>query len=246
MKRSVWILCSLALGLGGCSSTIHKRFSIDDAPPKSLSLDAKQRLVLVTDKGGKNEKNREYKRIVCAEPSPDALVGIAASGALEAAVATQGSGKIAASLAEAIGELGERTPTIQLLRDGLYRACEAYMNGIFERDDYQRILDGYDTFVVTLIAIEALTQRPRSAPTIIQASTEAKTGSTAEAKTTPPATANPNQGASSSGSGEPVSSEAAEAIKEILLQYYADEKKKYEDAYPKGWNKNEGQTGASN
>jgi hypothetical protein len=130
MKRGVWILCSVALCLGGCSSTIHKRFSIDEAPPSSLSLDAKQRLFLVTDKGGRKGEN---KRVVCAEPRPDAVMGIAASGALKAAMADKGSAKIAASLAEAIGELGDRIPTIQLLRDALYRACEAYLNEYLTR-----------------------------------------------------------------------------------------------------------------
>jgi hypothetical protein len=219
MKRSVWILCSVALCLGGCTSTIHKHFSIDEAPPKSLSLDAKQRLVLVTDKGGKNEKNRENKRVVCAEPSPDAIMGIAASGALEAAVGTQGSGKIAASLAEAIGELGDRTPTIQLLRDALYRACEAYMNGIFDIDDYRVILQAYNEFVVTLLAIEGLTQRPRSAPTIIQSKTEAKIANNPESQTIP-TTGNQNQAPSSSGPVKPVSDEVAKVVRDILCDYY--------------------------
>lgn len=155
-------------GLIGCSSTIHKRFSMDRPSATSISLDAKQRLVVVTDGGGEVGT----RRVLCAEPSPDALVGIAASGALEAVIASKGSGKLAGSLAEAVGELGERTPTIQLLRDGLYRACEAYMNGVVGKVEYRQILSGYDDLVVTLLAIEGLTQRPRSPATMLQPQSE--------------------------------------------------------------------------
>jgi hypothetical protein len=219
MRRGVSILCSVALCLGGCSltSTIHKRFSIDEAPPNSLSLDAKQRLFLVTDKGGQYGANR---RVVCAEPSPDAIMAIAASGELEAAMADKGSAKIAASLAEAIGELGDRTPTIQLLRDALYRACEAYLNGIFGKNDYRQILHAYNEFVVTLLAIEGFTQRPRSAPTIIQSRTDAKIANNPESQTIP-ATGNQNQAPSSSDPGKLVSDEVAQVVRGILNDYYA-------------------------
>ena len=36
----------------GCTGTIFKKFSIDETPPNSVSLDARQRLIIVTDKGG--------------------------------------------------------------------------------------------------------------------------------------------------------------------------------------------------
>ena len=140
------------LVLSACS-TIHERFSIDSTPATSVSLDAKQRLVLVTDKAGLKHDSRA----VCAEPSPDAMVGIASSGALEALIPqAQVNAKLAASLAETLAQLGERTPTIQLLRDALYRACEAYLNGVLSKDEYKDLLYGYDDLVVTLLAIEGI------------------------------------------------------------------------------------------
>lgn len=207
------------LAFVGCSSTIHEQFSIDERPATSLSLDAKQRLFVVTDKGGRNKD----QRVICAEPSPDALVGIAASGALEASMGSEGSAKLAASMAEAIGELGDRTPTIQLLRDGLYRACEAYMNGIYTNDEYKEILYGYDDLVVTLLAIEGLTQRP-SFPIIgMQARTESKATDNPQANTT---------GASSpiekqNNTITPVSKEVAEAVRDILFDYYNLQRQQY-------------------
>ncbi len=210
VKPGVFTLGMLLLA--GCSSTIHERFSIDSPTATSLSLDAKQRLFVVTDKGGADHQ----QHVACAEPSPDSVVGVAASGALEGSFKTEASAKIAGSMAEAIGELGQRTPTIQLLRDGLYRACEAYMNGIYTTVEYQQILRGYDDFVVTLLAVEGLTQRPQLAKTLVQAQTEARTGTTSEGKTPalPPAAANALAAAQ-------ISPEVASTVKDILSSYYS-------------------------
>ena len=141
-----------ALTATGCS-TIYKRFTIDDNPPTSLSVDAKQRLLLVTDNGGPDRK----QHIVCTEPSPDVATSIAASGSLSAVVPGGAKGEASAKSIESLTQLGGRIPTIQLLRDGLFRACEAYMNGALNEKDYRRIVLGYDDFVVALLAIDGLT-----------------------------------------------------------------------------------------
>lgn len=158
------------LALAGCTSTIFKPVSIDSQPSTSLSLDGKQRVVLVTDRGtGSNNK-----RVVCAEPSPDALVGIAASfsGAID--VASKGSAQAAASMAEAVQSIGRRTQTIQLLRDGLYRACEAYLNGAINEEEYKLIISRVDDFAVTLMAIDGLTGGLNVPPTVVRPKTSAK------------------------------------------------------------------------
>lgn len=221
------------LGLMGCTSTIHKRFSIDRPSATSLSLDAKQRLFIVTDRGGPLGN----ARVTCAEPSPDAIMGIAASGALEASILDKGSAKVAASMAEAIGELGKRTPTIQLLRDALYRACEAYMNGVFGADHYKKMLYGYDDLVVTLLAIESLTQRNASPQMIFQAQTEARIANSAEARTV--GAPEPAPGLNDV-SVAPVSKEVAQVVKEILVEYYNLQKLLYriEEPNPAGSDKN--------
>jgi hypothetical protein len=219
MKQGNLILLNVFLILlSGCSSTIFEEFSLDDKPTTSLSVDAKQRLLLVTDRGGPSKN----ERIVCAEPSPDAIMGIAASGALEASIAEQGSAKIATSLAEAIGELGQRTPTIQLLRDALYRACEANLNGKLSNDDYRDILYGYDDLVVTLLAIEGLTQRPRLTPTKIQPK-EGKIGLNAESN----AASEIKEQEISPIAQNLVSADVAKAVTTILEKYYELQKQLY-------------------
>ena len=114
----------------------------------------------------------------CAEPPPDiaialgagqgagaALSGLPALAANPPAAAAAGAagaspGSIDVSLAaasshsEAVAQLGERLATIQLLRDGLYRACEAYANGAITPTMYAVIVSRLDKLLVTLIATE--------------------------------------------------------------------------------------------
>ena len=101
------------------------------------------------------------KRIVCAEPSPD--VAQALSTALSSAIeadqqraqnATSGSAAFATSTTEGIAQLGERLATIQLLRDGFYRACEAYSNGAISDTMYTLIIGNIDDVMVTLLTTE--------------------------------------------------------------------------------------------
>jgi hypothetical protein len=148
------------LVLMGCQgSTIFKKFDIDSGT--SISMDAKQRAILVTKMGGPMKD----RLVVCAEPSPDALVAqsaaIAAEGGFKGANAS-----LAASLKEAAGSIGIRTTTIQLLRDGLYRACEAYMNGVIDQSEYKLIIRNYDRVMASLFAIDAASGLAQ-APTVV-------------------------------------------------------------------------------
>ena len=177
----VVVACLLLLSLGGCANYIFRSFDIDSG--ESLSLDAKQRLVLATYKGGKSGN----RKIVCAEPSPDAFSATSASAAASAAFTfptllpggqtgtdggqpgTSGSGGIAAARSESAASIGMRTQTIQLLRDGLYRACEAYMNGAIDQHQYNIILLNIDKLMVTLLGIDAIGGTPKAAPATITA-----------------------------------------------------------------------------
>ena len=164
----VVVACLLLLSLGGCANYIFRSFDIDSG--ESLSLDAKQRLVLATYKGGKSGN----RKIVCAEPSPDAFSATSASAAASTAFTfptllpggqtgtdggqpgTSGSGGIAAARSESAASIGMRTQTIQLLRDGLYRACEAYMNGAIDQHQYNIVLLNIDKLMITLLGVDAI------------------------------------------------------------------------------------------
>lgn len=143
----------------------------------ALVLSADKRAILT----GANPHKAE-ETITCAEPQPDAVRAVAQ----ELASSIKGSGVIsgvdaeaAASLAaaarEAVGELGRRTPTIQLMRDTLYRACEAMMNGVFVPDDpmIPVVVMQLDNVMLGPHAIDGLTGMGTVGKTVISAETSA-------------------------------------------------------------------------
>lgn len=146
------------LPLMGCANYIFRPFNIDDA--NSISVDAKQRMVLVTHRGGKSGD----RTVVCTEPSPDAISALATSAAanvsatLPSGGGAQGSGAAGGSFAmnEAVASIAMRSQTIQLLRDGLFRACEAYMNGAIDHHQYNVVLLNIDRLMVTLLGVDAI------------------------------------------------------------------------------------------
>ena len=156
--------CVLGLLLSACASkysthtTMHKVGASD-----VLLSSAELRATVSTPVTRAADGSRLLPdQIVCAEPSPDVakavqeLFGLGAGLGVD--IPTQVSGAAALSLAkaraEAAAQLGERLATIQLLRDGLYRACEAYANGAFTETTYALLLSRYDDTMVTLLSAE--------------------------------------------------------------------------------------------
>jgi len=100
--------------------------------------------------------------ISCSEPSADVakVIGdsLSISGALSAKLPQGIEPNVAAAITSAtaasLAQLGERLATIQLLRDGLFRACEAYANGALSDISYAVLLSRYDDTMVTLLASE--------------------------------------------------------------------------------------------
>jgi hypothetical protein len=158
MKNAAFLCISSLLALllaTACSPHIHDTFDVDS--DTGATLDAQQRVILVTRHGGDGTQ-----RIVCAEPSPDTMSAIAA-----AARAAGGNGEVQANLSYAVSQsaasIGIRTPTIQLLRDGLYRACEGYLNGVLDKTAYEIILRNYDRIMVALLGCAQRLLLPASA-----------------------------------------------------------------------------------
>ena len=158
----------------GCANYIFKTFDIDRYND-SVSMDAKQRVILTTHEGGKTRD----RKIVCAEPSPDAISAMSASASGSGAIAfpsllpgggtgsSTGSGGFAASSNEAAASLAMRTQTIQLLRDGYYRLCEAYMNGAIDQHQYNIVLVNIDRLMVTLLGVDGIAGTRNVAPVAI-------------------------------------------------------------------------------
>lgn len=154
------LIVGFAFSITGCSS-----FGIDGFMQNSRTIKAEERLLLVTDKANTESQNDSNstprRRVVCAEPSPDAMTALATSGSLTGSYMEQVDVSLAFAFSQSISELGERTPVIQMLRDSLYRACEANMNGLLSDKNYKDILNYFDIYSMTLLAIEDLTRSPR-------------------------------------------------------------------------------------
>ncbi len=104
-------------------------------------------------------KTNGDKKIFCAEPSPDVHVSRDkdTDGSLNVATHRVNVGaSFSHSLAETALELGVRSMTVQVLRDGMYRACEALANGVIDEFAYGMILAKYENTLLQLVAIEAL------------------------------------------------------------------------------------------
>ena len=158
------MLASIALSTVACtqSGTIFKELNINDGT--GVSLDARQRTILVkTDARGKGQD------IVCSEPSPDAVAALAASVGVQASAQaaqrttgrpTGGQASFSRSFAESVASIGLRSQTIQLLRDQLFRACEAYMNGAIGKSQYNQIVTNMDRVIISTLAVDALGASP--------------------------------------------------------------------------------------
>ena len=126
----------------------------------AIHLDAQQRLVLATARG------------YCAEPSPDALAAYAASLKLGANVPGTGSGSADQTLLSNVASIGLRTQSITLMRDSLYRMCEASNNGHLTNDEVVRFLHRSQNLTAVVLAIEQLTGTVAANQVILNPSTK--------------------------------------------------------------------------
>ena len=148
----------VATSLGGCAylTTYNKQVALDGH--RSVAMDVKQRVVISQSRV---EKDGRAFVVTCAEPSPDALTVIGASaGGTLGLTAPQGplNANIAIAQSESGAFVGLRTQSIQLLRDAMYRLCEAYAAGAIDSGEYEGMQRRFQSTVMGLIAIEQLTR----------------------------------------------------------------------------------------
>ncbi|MEQ8654434.1 MAG: hypothetical protein RIC87_18345 [Kiloniellales bacterium] len=200
MKRvAVSALFAVTTLLAGCTEPIFKSFDIGDGTSKSI--DAKQRVILVKANAGPYGNDTW----VCAEPSPDALTARAAAAAVSGGTPKVG-GALSGSATEAAASIGLRTQTIQLLRDGYYRLCEAYMNGALSREQYNLALVSLPEVMVSLLAVDAIAGTPRPPAVIV-----APNGATAK-------TTGATEGGTPSGEASTATGTATASIETITAQ----------------------------
>ena len=158
---------SLVFMISGCAylNTYTRPVNLRDG---AVAIDVKQRVVF--------SGSRDRGSIVCAEPSPDALTVIGASGGLSINSLTGDTGNISAALAESGASIGLRTQSIQLLRDAMYRLCEGYAGGAVTFAEFAAMQRRYQSTMLGLIAIEQLTGPVVASQALLASSTSSNAG----------------------------------------------------------------------
>ena len=152
MTRQITFVLLISVFLCGCADldSISRTTPLpaDDAEDGvAIHLDAKQRLVLAKSFGS-----------VCAEPSPDALSSFTAS--LGGSISSPGAepDTLAAALQSTAASIGLRTQSITLMRDALYRICEAYYGKALTGPAVMTLLAQSQALTAAILAIEQLTR----------------------------------------------------------------------------------------
>ncbi|HVZ00975.1 MAG TPA: hypothetical protein VHA35_15825 [Dongiaceae bacterium] len=125
------------------------------AAAPSPATDARPRVIAARQpEAAANAGAAASPAVVCAEPHPDAANALAGSFDGGPTIFGRAAGPISADQAEGMAQLAERTASIQLLRDQMHRACEAYAGGAIGAADYALLMDGIARTMVTLILSE--------------------------------------------------------------------------------------------
>lgn len=170
--------------------------------------------------------------ITCAEPSPDVATAISKAFSAEGALSAKGlpsniepevAAAISASRAESVAQLGERLASIQLLRDGLYRACEAYANGAISPIIYAVMVGRYDDTMVTLLSGELAAGAFGRSAASLGSNTSGDGNATVDAQGNPTAASKSSATATATGAGAiahgNVDASVAESIREIQRKF---------------------------
>jgi hypothetical protein len=170
-------------------------------------------------------------QIICTEPSPDVAKALSTAAQL---TGSGGNGTTTGSLgaggasAEAALALAGRSTALLGLRDGLFRACEAYANGVIGADAYALVLSRYGQLMTTLFLGQDVTgaagteaggsiQSPPVSVTVNPSTTGTVTAGQAQ---TPSAPATP-QGAPPAGGSSPAALALARMNEDYLNLGYS-------------------------
>ena len=164
--------CLLALGCARLTS-IYRSENVSQSKPQVIAIDAKQRLLLTAPefaKPGDPPTDNYIRTRFCAEPPPDVFTALAASLGVEASVSKSVDPTAALKLAASISENAstiERSQTVNILREAMYRNCERYLNGAISPDEFIVQAARDQQLIVQVLAIEQITGAARAQATAL-------------------------------------------------------------------------------
>lgn len=147
------LLVVVMAGLVSCSKAPNAVLKAKSLAPNDLiATDSRLRVVNSADITTYSIPGEvDPRQIICAEPSPDVATTIANSFGAGTSILRRPRGFFTAAHVEGLVQLGERTATIQLLRDKMYQTCLAYANGAISGTTYSFIMSRLDDTIVTLL-----------------------------------------------------------------------------------------------
>lgn len=109
--------------------------------------------------------------VTCTEPTADvakALTTVAQINLKGGTGNASGEAGVGGGSGEAVAELAGRSTALLALRDGLFRACEAYSNGAIGSDAYGLVLSRYGQLMTTLFLGEDIQGAARAPAASVQ------------------------------------------------------------------------------
>jgi hypothetical protein len=199
LNTKLWTLVC-ASALCGCANldSIYRPLELG-SNSNAVALDVKQRAIFSVSRVVKGDDGKfGDSKVICAEPSPDALSAYAFGGGLTAAMqgataAAKTQAQMAIAAAETSGSIGLRTQSIQLLRDGLFSNCLAYLNTAVTREQFYELQRRSQNFTLGLLAIEQLTGAVKADQLALGSTSSAATGGDTEKESAALASAQKNQ-----------------------------------------------------
>ena len=182
MIKLTCVVCALILITGCRAWPIHNTDSLESGG-KVIFVGAKQRGVITNVVKSEDGMNSVLR--ICSEPPPDVFSAIAASLAANASPAKGGAVSVglSASLSENAATI-ERTQTINILRESMYRTCERYMSGAISKNEFIVQAARDQRAMVAVLAIEQLTGVQKAASTALTTASSAVSGLSGDAITT--------------------------------------------------------------
>lgn len=162
MRKSSFIagLIASTLITSACAPHIYKNRAAGLSGVQVLTTDAKQRHTYIS-------KNGYPKLRMCAEASPDVFSAISSSFGADFTIGgAEQKAKAAGSIAESAASL-ERTQTINLLRESMYRTCERWLSGAISEQQFIIQAARDQQTMLSILAIEQLTGVAKRKSTII-------------------------------------------------------------------------------
>lgn len=173
--------------LSGCANltSIKQELTVVEGA-KATAIDAKQRVVFSRKRSSMASGDAGTSVddvVICAEPSPDALSAVSASLSGTRTSGDSAAAQFALALAEQASSIGLRTQSIQLMRDTMYRACEAYMAGGIDKVQFFHLQRRFQNLTLGLLAIEQLTGPLKAEQVALSTTAASATGDNVEAET---------------------------------------------------------------